>query len=229
VQVSGFEASTPVITSASIPASAKVGVPVQFTAAASDFWGPVSLSWIFGDGGSGSGSAVTHIFAAPASHTVTVTASDGVSDTATRTGAVTVTEGPVVSQVSETHSKFRVGSAPTAITANARESHVPVGTTFHYTLNEPARISIVIVPSAAGQTHQRCLRKAASHGRHGRCKAHVRKWTLTRSGHAGANAVAFSGRVGQTPLAPGHYTVTITAVASGLTSQTRRLSFTIVR
>jgi hypothetical protein len=228
VQLSGFEATPPVITSASIPASAKVGVPVQFTAAASDFWGPVSLSWIFGDGGSGSGSAVTHIFAAPASHTVTVTASDGVGDTATRSGAVTVAESPVVSQVSETHSKFRVGAAPTAITASARKSHAPVGTTFRYSLNEPARISIVIVPSA-GQTHQRCSRKAASHGRHGRCKARVRKWALTRSGHAGANAVAFSGRVGRTPLAPGHYTVTITAVASGLTSQTRRLSFTIVR
>jgi hypothetical protein len=57
----------------------------------------------------------------------------------------------------------------------------------------------------------------------------VRKWTLTRTGRAGANAVAFSGRVGRTPLAPGGYKVTIIAAASSLTSHSQRLSFTIVR
>jgi PKD domain len=46
-------------------------VPVQLTAAASDFWGAVSLSWTFGDGGSASGGDVTHIFGAAASRTVT--------------------------------------------------------------------------------------------------------------------------------------------------------------
>jgi PKD repeat protein len=62
-QARGFDATPPSIDSASIPSAATTGQPVQFTAQASDLWGPVVLSWDFGDGSAAtSGATATHAF-----------------------------------------------------------------------------------------------------------------------------------------------------------------------
>jgi hypothetical protein len=62
-----------------------------------------------------------------------------------------------------------------------------------------------------------------------RCVLVLRKGTLTRWGHRGANRLSFSGRIGGHSLPPGHYQLTVTATDSaGNRSATKAVSFTIV-
>ena len=57
VQAAGFDAAPPSL-SASVPPTAVAGAAVGMAAASLDRWGPVSLSWAFGDGATGAGDAV---------------------------------------------------------------------------------------------------------------------------------------------------------------------------
>jgi len=69
----------PVITSqeTAFPVSNAPGLPVQFTTAATDPGAlPLTFTWNFGDGTSGTGATVTHIFTVAGNYTVFVTASD---------------------------------------------------------------------------------------------------------------------------------------------------------
>ncbi|HXA53506.1 MAG TPA: PKD domain-containing protein, partial [Solirubrobacteraceae bacterium] len=76
----------------SIPAHATAGVPVTFSAQASDRVFPnAELSWAFGDGTSASGSSVTQTFATPGTYSVSVTATAAAGDSATQMGTVTIT------------------------------------------------------------------------------------------------------------------------------------------
>lgn len=63
------------------------------------------------------------------------------------------------------------------------------------------------------------------------CKRTVTKGTLSFAGHTGANRVSFQGNISRSrKLGPGNYTLLITASSSaGQRSQTRSLSFTIVK
>jgi hypothetical protein len=143
-------------------------------------------------------------------HTFTVTAatSDG----------VTATRG-----VSYTVVRAAVRAAPPSITAVRQSASVwrergkhargagrrkrPVGTTFSFRLDQPATVAL------------RFKRRGHKAG------------TLTRAGHAGANHVRFAGRLSaKKRLAPGRYTVRITATNSaGRRSSSRRLKFRIAK
>jgi PKD repeat protein len=76
VQAAG---APPVITSqeSAFPVSNAPGLPVQFTTAATDPSAlPLTFTWNFGDGTSGTGASVTHSFTVAGNYTVFVTASD---------------------------------------------------------------------------------------------------------------------------------------------------------
>jgi hypothetical protein len=205
----------------------------SFTATATDMWGPVTLSWSFGGGGAGTGGTTTHAFAAPGTKTVTVTAADAVGNTATRTGTITIAaNAPALSSVSVTHEVFRVGNKPTAITAQGRERkhRPPIGTTFIYTLSEPASVTIRITHGAPGRrSGGKCLKPTRKLRTHKRCTRRVVNGTLHRSGKAGVNRIPFSGRIARKPLAPGSYKATLTATAFRLASRPRTMNFRIVR
>jgi hypothetical protein len=156
----GFDATPPALTSASIPGAALAGGSLAFSGAASDTWGPVTLSWNFGDGNVASGASVSHVFSTPGARTVSLTATDAVGNAVARTGQIVVAAiVPVLSRVSETHSAFKVGSSSTALNAAARRRRkLPTGTTFSFTLNEAARVSMTIAHSASGRvSHGRCV------------------------------------------------------------------------
>jgi hypothetical protein len=233
VQARGFDATPPSIGSVTIPSSATVGQTVPFSATATDVWGPVTLSWSFGDGGSGVGTPVEHTFTTPGSRTVTVIATDAVGNTATRSGTVTVrATAPVLSKVSETRATFRVGKAPTPIVAQGREQihRAPIGTTFVFTLSEPASVSLRITHSVPGRRSGRsCLKPSKKLRTHKRCSRTVIDGTLHRTGTAGVNRIAFSGRLGRKALLPGSYSVTLTATGFGLVSRPQTMNFRIVR
>jgi PKD domain len=232
-QARGFDATAPTIGSASIPAAASVGRPATFAATGTDFWGPVTLSWTFGDGGSAIGGTVSHAFTTPGAHSITVTATDAVGNAATRTGTITAAAiPPVLSKVSQTHGTFRVGSAPTPIVARAgkHRRRAPVGTTFVFTLSEAAGVSIRITHAEPGRrSGHACVKPTRKLRSHKRCTRTVIDGTLRRSGVAGTNRVAFSGRIARRALHPGSYLLTLTASEFGLASRTRKLNFRIVR
>jgi Zn-dependent alcohol dehydrogenase len=115
---------------------------------------------------------------------------------------------PVVSAMRCTPSTFRVSARATAITA----AHA--GSVLRFSLSRAATVKIVV---------QR--RKKV-----GRVFRWVRAGTLTRRrGRAGANQVAFSGRIGRRALASGRYRATLTATGlNRRVSQAKRRSFLVV-
>ena len=80
VQVTGFDAAGPVLSDVSVPGG-DAGQSLAFSVTARDVWSGVSsVDWDFGDGSSGSGTAVTHTYAAPGAYPVVVRAVDGVGN-----------------------------------------------------------------------------------------------------------------------------------------------------
>ena len=109
---------------------------------------------------------------------------------------------PVLGPVTLTRKRFAVARAATAVTAARR------GTKIGYRLSEPARVTLRI---------QRIGTRRPT-------------GTLRRTGRAGANRVAFSGRIGRRALRPGRYRLTVHATdAAGNRSTARAARFRIVR
>lgn len=133
------------------------------------------------------------------------------------TGPASVT----ISAVSQTHASW-------SETKLKRKHKVPVGTAFKFTLNEAATVKLTFTTTIKGRkVKHKCLAQTKHNMRDKKCTATVTAGTLTVSGHAGANTVPFSGKIGRHRLTRGKYKVTITAT-SGTTTSTRTLSFTIV-
>ena len=135
---------------------------------------------------------------------------------------------PVLSHVAISPARFGVGRAPTAVTASVR---TPRGTAIGFTLNERARVRIVVQRKLSGRRHgRRCLAPTRGRRQRGpRCTRLVLVGTLTRTGASGANRVAFSGRVGSRALGTGSYIATLTASVTGAPSSVpARAGFAIV-
>ncbi len=73
------------------PSSAIAGAPVIFNGSAIDPYGAFEPTWIFGDGGSGSGTSPSHTYPAPGEYTVTMTPKDGLTDSTASTVSHTIT------------------------------------------------------------------------------------------------------------------------------------------
>jgi hypothetical protein len=136
---------------------------------------------------------------------------------------------PALSAVSLTHARFRVGPAPTARSARRRAA-APVGTTFRFTLSTDATLTIRIERSVAGRrAGGRCVAPTRRNARAKRCTRYVLAGTLRRSERAGADSVAFSGRIGRTPLAVGRYRATLTAKNAAGAGRSVAVAFAIVK
>ncbi len=81
----------------STPADA--GKSIHFNATAANALGPVTYSWAFGDGTSGSGVALNHTYALPGNYSVTVTGTEGAWGSASKTVSVSVNPALSVSAV----------------------------------------------------------------------------------------------------------------------------------
>jgi len=233
----GFDHSPPSFPAPAFPAGATVGVPAAFSVGApTDVWGPIaSITWDFGDGATGDGTSVSHAYAAAGSPTAKLVVTDAAGNAASASAAVPVsaagggtdTTPPVISAASLSRKVFAVGAAPTARTAKRHKR----GTIIRFTLSEPASVKVAIQRATAGRRRgARCVKPTAKLRRAKRCTRYVLKGTLQRSGKAGANAVAFSGRLGKRALRPGRYRAVITATdLAHNAGKPVTLSFRIVR
>lgn len=138
---------------------------------------------------------------------------------------------PTITKLGLTQSKFAVSTKRTAVIAKAKKKKsIPTGTTIRLTLSEPASLSIQVLKRTKGKRSGKlCVKPSKKLRKKHNCARYANVKTLTRSGKAGAELVAFSGRIGSRKLKPGKYRFAITAMdTAGNRSKTALQSFTIV-
>ena len=243
VQAAGYDGASPVFGAVQVPGSGYVGVPLTFSASPLDTWSaPASTDWSFGDGTSGAGTAVTHAYAAPGTFTVTVTSADALGNAATASRTTTIVVkaaagvgAPTISALKQSHAKWRTGGKPAKLARTprkARRRRAPVGTTFSFALNEPARVSFAFSQTVAGRKVKgRCVAQSRRTRHKRACKRTLARGTLSLAGHAGLDKLSFQGRISRSrKLAPGRYALALTATnAAGQRSRPATLRFKIVR
>jgi hypothetical protein len=157
-------------------------------------------------------------YSGPDSFSYTAHNAGGTSTSATVTlvvaagkGTTTPPVAPVLSRLTQLHSSW--------LERRVRRSKLPVGTTFSFVLSKSATVTFEFSEQKTGRrSGKRCL--AAAHvTKRDSCERIVVVGTLTVKGAAGANHVKFSGHLAKGSLAPGRYTLTVTAVAAGVTSK----------
>ncbi len=173
------------------------------------------------------------------SHTFTVDATDSdalsaapesVSYTVVAAGALTGV-APILASLSETAKTWREGKllARISVSKSKKKKRPPVGTTFSFSLNEPASVTFTFTQPAGGRkVGKKCVAQTRKNEHKRRCTRTVIAGTLTFSARAGTNKVRFQGLISRhRKLKPGSYTLLATATASGKHSTTRTLHFTI--
>jgi PKD repeat protein len=218
-------------------ASALTGELVAFSGAGSSDPDPgdaLTYAWSFDDATAASGQAVTHAFTAAGPHTATLTVTDPTGLSATAAAIVTVaaplvvkdTVAPTLSKVSLSPPTFAIARGSTAVSAKLHR-----GTSIHFTLSEAAKVVATLERRATGvRSGKHCVAKSRKHRQGKACTRYVRAGTLTRrSEPAGADAIAFTGRLGRHRLASGRYRMRLRATdAAGNRSHEKTASFRIV-
>jgi IPT/TIG domain len=134
---------------------------------------------------------------------------------------------PSVSGFVQSASRWRRGKGLPHIAA----SGAPVGTTFSFTLNEPASVSFVFSQRRPGRrVRGRCVAVTPGNAGKARCRRTVKAGSFSLPGHQGLNKASFQGRLTSSKaLKPGTYAVSIVASdAHGLRGVSPLLGFTIV-
>jgi len=213
----------------------------------------VRWDWNFGDGTvlENGGPTPQRTYANPGVYTVTVTVSDqdGCSTRLIFTGQTAYCNGsaaaqatrtitvpppiplaPSVSNLSETARTWRESNKLAQISARKKKKP-PVGSTFSFTLNEPASVTFTFTAPASGRKiGKRCVAQTKKNKKKHRCTRTAVAGELTFSAHAGTNKVHFGGRISKhRKLRPGSYTLLVSATASGMHSTPRTLHFKIAK
>jgi hypothetical protein len=129
-----LDVAGPSVTGVTAPATATAGQSASFSATATDVWSAVtSYAWSFGDGATASGASPTHTYATPGTYPVSLTVTDAVGNSTTRTATTTVA-APVPAIGVFKLTKTKVAAARTI----ARRTKLKVG------LNTAAVLKLVI-------------------------------------------------------------------------------------
>ncbi len=121
-----------------VPATVTAGTPVRLRADVSDVSGAAAVGWSFGDGTTGQGAEIDHVFAVPGTRTVVVNVTDRAGNASGASATVQVVAGPpgggggggtadrtklALSPVSLSATSLPRGQSPnTALSASARAS-----------------------------------------------------------------------------------------------------------
>ncbi len=136
---------------------------------------------------------------------------------------------PVITNARMTNRRFRIARGATAVIAR----RVPLGSAFVFRFSTAARLRIALSRLLPGRrVGRRCVAPTRALARAGAksCTRFLASGTLTRRLEpAGADSVAFTGRVGTRALATGAYQASLQATNSVGSSKPATLAFTIVR
>ena len=89
-QVAGYDASPPGVQGLSVPATGRVGVPVQFSASPFDIWPISPVTFNFGDGSGAVGNSVSHVYGSAGTYPVTAIATDAAGTQTARSGSILI-------------------------------------------------------------------------------------------------------------------------------------------
>jgi hypothetical protein len=136
---------------------------------------------------------------------------------------------PVLSGVAQSHRRWREGRKLASLAR--RHRRLPVGTTFSFTLNEQAAVTLRFSRRVSGRkVGHRCLPASRKARPRKTCELSLNSGALSFTAHSGLNRVVFQGRLSsRRKLAPGSYSLLVTASdAAGARSAPKQLRFTIV-
>ncbi len=132
---------------------------------------------------------------------------------------------PALARFGQSHRKWRESGA-------AGTGKSPVGTNFTFALNQAATVRLTFTHALTGRRVDGMCAAETRRNRHRpACRRAVRIGAMTRTGQAGLNTLSFNGRLRNGRRLPaGRYTVTVIATdaATGASSGSERLTFTIV-
>jgi hypothetical protein len=212
-------APTVTITSPANGATLKDGQVVDAAYSCADSGGP-GLASCKGTVAQGSRIATSTL----GKHTFTVTATDLFGTKTNKSVSYTVVVViPVLGNVHESAHQWREHKTS--------KKTPPVGTTFSFTLNEPARVSFSFTLDSGREVGHKCVPQTTANAHDRPCKLRRPEGAVSLSGHTGSDAIRFVGRLATGKLLPlGSYTVTITAsVPTRQKSRPRTLAFKIVQ
>jgi len=195
-------------------------------------------NWDFGDGTTmaNGGAAPRHAYAKAGKYQVTLSLVDASGCAATQiyTGQSTVCPGgsattktltvdtlPVLTKFKLTNKRF----VPKGSAGPGKR-----GTTFRFRLNEKAKVSIKIERKLPGRlVGGKCKRKTPANASRKQCARFRKLGSRPVNGKAGANKLAFNGKLGGRPLEPGGYRATAIATdPAGGRSAPKRVGFKIL-
>jgi Glucodextranase, domain B len=173
-----------------------------------------------------SGTWSTAVGLRPGLNTISAVASNVFANKAQAQTIVVYIPPPAVAALHQAHRTWRE--------SGHRARHKPaIGTTFSWTLNEPAQLRFVFTEQVPGRRSDgRCVAQDRRNRSHRACSRTITVGTQTLSAGAGRGQWSFRGRMrGGRALAPGTYTVTLVAStpSTGAQSTPTHLRFTIVR
>jgi hypothetical protein len=156
------------------------------------------------------------VAAALASHTITMTDLAG-AVTASIAIEVKDTKPPAISKLKLTRKRF-------AVSGKHR------GTTLSFSLSEAAKVRIAIQrPRGGRRKGGKCVAPTKKLRKARKCTRYVSLGTLTKSGRAGTNKVAFTGRLKGKLLTRGAYRFSLTATDAAGNASNRTITFTVVK
>jgi len=137
---------------------------------------------------------------------------------------------PVIANASQSHRTWREG---TRLASFSRGSKLPpLGTTFSFTLDEPASVTFAFTQRLPGRkVNGKCDAQTKNNRHKHACNRTVIKGRLSFAGHNGTDKLSFQGRISRSKkLPPGKYTLVIVATnGAGQHSAPKQLTFTILK
>ncbi len=153
------------------------------------------------------GTAIHTSSLGPKSFAVTAVDSNGVASVDTVRYTV-VAVRPTISRLRE--------STATWLEHHSARSGLAVGTRFSFSLDQPATLTFSFMRTQTGRVAAgRCAAATAANSGARNCTRQLPAGTLTLRAHAGTGALAFAGMTSSGALAPGRYTVLVSAIGVG--------------
>jgi hypothetical protein len=158
-----------------------------------------------------------------------VTATNKYGHATAGSASVSVPPKPSVSQVSQTHQRWRKSGAAAKL-AGASKKH-PAGTSFSFRLNAASTVVLTFRHTFHGRmSGGKCVKQTRRNKHHHACQVSKTDGTLTFRGvAAGSHRIVFGGKLSpHKSLGLGSHTVTIKATNSSGSATSKALQFTIV-